>query len=285
MSSDPNDQLLPGCRVFPEDEHIEHKSLRDRHGLVRNVNGILKLINREDDDYRSRKPGIKKVINAMYNSTGGAIYLGIREIETNRTREVELGADIDDNGKVRIEKLVSQIFKDFYPSVTRYIGAYQIKFINVTKGKKRICIIVDHSKRHPGVVHFMSNRKSIAYRRIGTSCEPIPPNIICNTVRGPSTSDITRVIVTGTVAAGITAVPPLGQIFVGLSTGAALRKCYENKLLTYTPEERFREDYAVDLFRVGMAGTGILPVLDDIWHLFGVFGRLITPNVNTSFTI
>jgi hypothetical protein len=176
--ADPQDVLLPGTEVFPETENIEYKSLKQSNGLMSNLDSLIRLLDREDENRDSRSPGVKKVMNAMFNTNGGTIYLGVEEAKRDQIWKVEDGLKLDKEARDRIKKCVCRIFGHFHPGIGYYTRAYEVKFIPVSKERVRIAILVDSSKRPQGVYHFISDDKSVAYERIGTSCEQIRSSMI-----------------------------------------------------------------------------------------------------------
>jgi hypothetical protein len=123
-------------------------------------------------------------MNAMFNSSGGTIYLGIDEVKRDEVWKVEQGIDLDEKAQDRIQKCVYRIFGHFHPGIPRHADAYEVEFIPVSEGKVRIAIQIDSSARLQGVYHFISDDKSVAYERIGTSCEQVRSSIIAKHAPG-----------------------------------------------------------------------------------------------------
>jgi hypothetical protein len=121
-------------------------------------------------------------MNAMFNSSGGTIYLGVKEDKKTQTWTVEEGVMLNDDEQDRIKQHVARIFARFHPSVPMFSNVYDVKFIDVSEGKKRIAIHIDSSKRRAQTVYFISDDKSVAYERVGSSCEPIRSSMITRTI-------------------------------------------------------------------------------------------------------
>lgn len=183
IPSDPNaENLLPGTTVIPESETVEYKSLKQKNGVLRNVDAILTFLDREDND---GKPGIKKVMNAMFNSSGGTIHLGVNEVTRDQVWKIEEGVELDQAAQDKIIAKVAFIFSHFHPGVSVNSGAYDVKFLPVSPDKMRIAIKIDRSSRIKTQYHFISDEKSVAYERIGSSCATVRSSIMAQ----HSTSD------------------------------------------------------------------------------------------------